>query len=344
MQIRQSNFELLRILAMFLIVAHHYCVHGNWGFTPGFEINKFYVQSISIGGKLGVNIFILITGYFSCKSSFKWNGVISSISKAWFYSILFLVVFYIASPSLVTTNIFIRNLLPFGYWFVTTYVLLLIVSPFINAALKKIKKERQLQFLILFSIIAITPMLNSPIGYLSFFVYLYCIGAYIRNFLDNEKIKTTYLSATIIVNVFLILLSIATLDFLSSINKAFDHPLYFIKSESPLVIILSIAIFLYFKQINIGRIKSINLVSSAMFGVYLIHDNELVRTYLWQDLLNNKNHLYTDVYIHSIISILSVFILSFSIELIKNKFLNSLRINYIQTYISNFLNKKIPLD
>ena len=31
---RQSNFELLRIISMILIVAHHYAVHG------GFEITE----------------------------------------------------------------------------------------------------------------------------------------------------------------------------------------------------------------------------------------------------------------------------------------------------------------
>ena len=60
---RQSNIELLRILAMILIIAHHFALFGAFGFSEtAVSINKLWIQFIQIGGKIGVNIFILISG------------------------------------------------------------------------------------------------------------------------------------------------------------------------------------------------------------------------------------------------------------------------------------------
>jgi surface polysaccharide O-acyltransferase-like enzyme len=343
MKIRQSNFELLRIIAMLLIVTHHYSVHGGWVFPSGFEVHKFYAQSLSIGGKLGVNLFVLITGYFAYESKFKWNGIISTVSKTWFYSIVILLIFYIATPSTITAKMFIMNMLPFGYWFVTAYIVLLAISPFINIMLNKLTKKLHLKFLIIFTIISVTPLLNGPVGNLSFFIYLYCIGAYIKEYYEHINIPKSYILTAIVINIGLILLSIATLDYLSGINNIFNHPLYFIKSASPFIMFLTISIFIYFKQLNIGRNKYINLVSSSMFGVYLIHDNHFVRQFLWVDTFKNQDHLNTDLYIHSVISILSVFMVCILIELTKNKIFDIIHLNHLQNKISKWINKKYPI-
>ena len=64
---RNSSFELLRIISMLLIVAHHFVVHGNFDLISSFSKNVFFLQSLSMFGKFGVNLFVLISGYFSCE-------------------------------------------------------------------------------------------------------------------------------------------------------------------------------------------------------------------------------------------------------------------------------------
>lgn len=73
-RIRQSNFELLRIIAMLLIVLHHSMIHGTLT-TPGKVVldtgNPFtfgIYNFLAFGGKVGVYIFVLITGYFMINS------------------------------------------------------------------------------------------------------------------------------------------------------------------------------------------------------------------------------------------------------------------------------------
>ncbi len=62
---RQSNIELLRIIAMLIIIAHHFAVHSGFEFSnDAVTVNRLWIQFIQIGGKTGVNVFVLISGYF----------------------------------------------------------------------------------------------------------------------------------------------------------------------------------------------------------------------------------------------------------------------------------------
>ena len=64
--LRESNFELLRIISMIFIVAYHLVYYTGVNiFTQPTEINKLWLLFIMLGGKVGVNAFVLISGYFS---------------------------------------------------------------------------------------------------------------------------------------------------------------------------------------------------------------------------------------------------------------------------------------
>ena len=78
---RDSNIECLRTIAMLLIIAHHFSVHGKISFsTSAICINKFWLQFLQMGGKIGINIFILISGYFLINAQ---KIKISKILKLW---------------------------------------------------------------------------------------------------------------------------------------------------------------------------------------------------------------------------------------------------------------------
>lgn len=63
-----SNFELLRIVSMVLIIAHRYTLHSGFSFdTASISLRRF----LSFGGKIGVNLFVLISGYFLLNSAFR---------------------------------------------------------------------------------------------------------------------------------------------------------------------------------------------------------------------------------------------------------------------------------
>ena len=64
-KVRKSNFELLRIIAMIMIVFHHFAIFSESKFDINLiTLNRLWNQFIRMGGKIGVNIFVLISGYF----------------------------------------------------------------------------------------------------------------------------------------------------------------------------------------------------------------------------------------------------------------------------------------
>lgn len=69
---RSSNIELLRIITMLVIVAHHYVVNSGIGDivlnNSAINIKNTFYLIIGGWGKTGINCFVLITGYFMCKS------------------------------------------------------------------------------------------------------------------------------------------------------------------------------------------------------------------------------------------------------------------------------------
>lgn len=60
---RNSNIELLRILCIIGITAHHMVYHSTIMDEP-LGIARLFAQFFVLFGKSGVNIFVLISGYF----------------------------------------------------------------------------------------------------------------------------------------------------------------------------------------------------------------------------------------------------------------------------------------
>lgn len=93
---RNTNIELYRIVVMFLIVAHHYLV--NSGLIQVIEneplIGKsafFYV--FGMWGKTGINCFVLITGYFMCRSNITLRKFLKLFLQIEFYNIVINLIF-----------------------------------------------------------------------------------------------------------------------------------------------------------------------------------------------------------------------------------------------------------
>ena len=141
---RSSNFEILRIFAMFLIVCHHFSVHGGLplvDISKPVDANLIWAQFLAMGGKVGVNLFVLITGYFLINNPAK----PSSLLKLWlttvFYSLTILTVFSFMGNLKHLRTAFFHAALPITfnqYWFITCYFVLFAMSPLIALGLKGI--------------------------------------------------------------------------------------------------------------------------------------------------------------------------------------------------------------
>ncbi|MEZ9758790.1 acyltransferase family protein [Vibrio breoganii] len=311
---RNSSIELLRNLAMLLIVAHHLFVHYDW-VNSYHEYNLLYLQVLAFGGKLGANIFVIISGYYLYSTQFKLKGVFDLLFKTWFYSLLILILVSIFNADNVTKTDVVKSIFPFGYWFINAYICMYVVSPILNKIINKFSQQDILIFLFIFSMVTIIPVLNFSVGEFGFFVYLYVVGAFIRKY--KLSLGVTKCFTVILINVLLIFLSIYILSSLAKVNNIFNYPMYFTGMKSPFIIILSIFSFLFFNQFRIKHSRFINYISTSVIAIYLIHDNSLLRPLIWNFFIDN-GYLYSNdhIYIYPLLIILTVFVSCILIDIV----------------------------
>ena len=84
---RQSNIELLRIIAILFIISFHYVYKSGYVLTD-LNINSLTIKSFWFLGELGVNLFVLISGYFLINGKFTFKKLIKLILEVNFYYIL----------------------------------------------------------------------------------------------------------------------------------------------------------------------------------------------------------------------------------------------------------------
>ena len=291
---RELNFELLRILSMFIIVIFHY---HDWGGIINVQSplrNKLFGELIAIGGNLGVNLFVLISGYFLVNSKFKTKKILKIILQVWFYSMsIFLAccAFNIVDMNPAEFDKAMLPLTNYMYWFATIYVGLYLVFPILNKLINSLNKKQHKRILVLLGIIlSVIPTLvvgTRPFnGELTWFVYLYLISSYIQKYDISSKSNKCLILIIAGLVFFMIAYSVrATLQQLST-----SEILHLTQKNSLITLALSVAIFLLFKNIKIKENKIIPFFSKATFGVYLIHINAHLRVYLFHHILRIQNY------------------------------------------------------
>lgn len=353
---RMSNIELLRIVAMIMIIAYHIPIHLNF-VCPSHTItvSQLWNQFILMGGKTGVNIFVLISGYFLIKS----KGVkISKIIKLWLqiftYSVLIYIIFTTSGLESFSIKEFIKCMLPItyeGWWFAGAYFVLYLISPFINIFLKALDKKNYQRFLIVVLILwCLIPTMTGREfegNNLLWFICLYSVAAYIRLWHDespvSDKPKEGAEPAKLVKRYFGLALIFIVLTFLAVVGLDFfgvqiadlsAHEHLYGMNRLP-IFLISLFMFLAFKGLDIHYNKVINLIASATFGIYLIHDNKSVSWFLWIVLFSNINGLDKMIIPYSIVAVCLVFVICTCIELA--------RIFLLERHYMKIVNKKEPL-
>lgn len=183
---RNSSLELLRIISMVLIVAHHYAIHGFDRNLLDYNYNKYIIDFFIIGGKLGVNCFVLISAYFMIESKITLKKLMKLWTEIWSYSIVILIIFYIwlVPDNFISFKVIIKNIFPVvysQYWFMTNYIVLMILSPYLNKCIKMIDKDTHQSLILVLTImwsIILTLFPKSDLGFsfLGWFIFLYIIA------------------------------------------------------------------------------------------------------------------------------------------------------------------------
>ena len=347
---RKSNIELLRVVAMLMIIAHHIAIHSQFNFAlDSISVNRLWIQLIQMGGKIGVNIFVLISGYFLVTSnSVKTNKVIKLWLQIFTYSAGIFLVLIPFFPQIFGIKAVIKNILPITFskwWFASAYFVLYLICPFINKLVNSFDKREYRRFLgLLFICWCVIPTFltaSFQSNSLLWFVFLYALAGYIRLHVDINSIKSRGCILASLATMALTFLSVVLFDIIG-LKFAFvaEHATYFYNMQSLPVLIISLTLFVGFANIDIGHVPFINTVSSTCFGIYLLHDNNYVRSLLWCNIFKNAHYQESDFLIlYTIMQTVIVFIVCAVIEWLRIHLVEKAYLKLIEK-ISVWVNKR----
>ncbi len=312
----------------------HYAGYSGFQFSHDISANKLIVQTLNTLGKIGSNVFIIITGYFMVNSKFKAKKVIGIIMQTFTYSIIFLL-FNLKNANL---SQIVKSVMPITfahYWFITIYIFLYMISPFINKSLENInQKDHKNLILTLVIIQSIIPtFLDADYQYsdIGWFVMLYLIGAYIKKYYNEDKNLRKFNFKTLSITYSFIITSIIILDLIGTrISIFWDKECYFSTGYSIFGLIISIALFLIFENIKLQN-KMINKVASTVLGIYIIHENIFMRNIIWLDIVQGAKYINSPYLIINIIcGVTSVFVVCVTIEMIRQKLMEPIQNKVIE--------------
>ena len=300
-QPRQSNLELLRVLSMLLVLFSHcddfFGLNGLYSKTLGFR--KLITDGLNLGGQIGVGCFILISGYFMVQQHFSLKRMLKLLGEVWFYTITIWLIWVIVSAvqgTLTGADLVTNTRLAFfpvlfrNYWFVTAYVILTVLSPFLNKLIFSLNRKEYGVFLSCLITIFVVIQGSIPsafeemsTGRLPPLVLIYLIAGYIRRFgrIRPEHARRHLTIALISWAALFLVTWIITFAGVMLKNKAVLGFRYFYRSlNSPFIVISVVELFLGFLELQIEPNRLINGAASCTFGVFLIHGNRLSKPLL----------------------------------------------------------------
>ncbi len=258
---RDSNIELLRIVAMIFIVIYHISIHAQGGSL----VTHPYITGITC---TGVNLFILISGYFGIR--LKWRSLLNLVAILLFFNAITLVfrcTIYDYTPMKGDVASLVLPLGHSWWWFVRNYLMLMLLSPAINLIIEKSSKKQILY------IIGVLAYLSCVSGYLfkndininGFnlfnFVFIYMIGSCIKRYMQADRIKTTHLAVTYTMSTAALIV--------------YHHFYKFPSYNNPVLIIAAVSLFGLFLKMKSHNSPAINSIAQCMFPVYLLQNSPL---------------------------------------------------------------------
>ncbi len=279
-QVRQSNYELLRIFSMFMIIFYHLVffivarAHRDVPFWTSFQLAIH----------TGVILFVLISGYFGIRTS----------TKGFVRLLLLSVVYYV--PIVLIDNLILKDGLTAAekwklvipsfqvvskspYWFLRTYMWLYLLAPLANKFFEANPKRNKWTLLIICGVISLYAGYNGADtsitdgkNIINFF-FLYALGSLLHDSYDKWSKWNTWA----LLGGFMGLCILLVYTHLHFTGTWYSTNLWKLAYpyNSPILMVVAVLGFMLFGKINIQS-KAVNWVAASTFSMYLIHRNPVV--------------------------------------------------------------------
>lgn len=292
---RDSQFELLRILAMLMIVASHAAQHslgGNFSLlVQPMGVNTAATYLMGTYGQLGVCLFVIISSWFLCgKSGIRAEKIVRLYAQTMLYSLAIFAFVKIGGFEPVGIKELTKALLTpawGGYWFIRTYLLFYIVVPFLQQYVQGADARTHGRLALV--LVLVIPTLHfffptgGEFGNVGDFVCIFVAVSYLKqregNFLERHCLAVFIgLLALMQISLFAVYFLCGKFGISAELKKRILLHIY--ASHSIFLMTLAMSLFYIFKKyVRIGRSRLINAIAGTTFGVYIIHENPLFHSY-----------------------------------------------------------------
>ncbi|MBO4463409.1 MAG: acyltransferase [Prevotella sp.] len=283
---RDANMDLMRITAMCLVMVYHV---NYWGIAQKYapittynELQIFGYTLMKCVAMVCVNMFVLISGWYGIRPNIK--KLLSLFFQVWFFSILGYLVFVFSYEDIhFSIAKFVHYIFFSDYWFVPAYLLLYILSPILNSFVENSTKRNLMVVIICFYLFQFvygwfdrSPYFDhgcSPLVFLG----LYLIARFLR--IHNELYDKISISK-VAVGYLLVLFITVLLCTLMAIKGNVKWAELLMQYSSPFTVCLSVLLLIFFSKLKLNSYKTIALLGTSSFAVYLFHDS----TYFYEKI------------------------------------------------------------
>lgn len=320
---RDSNMELARIISMTLItVGHFVLLFGMYQLPDNHFLSSADVSSVSEYFPhialyslclVGVSLFILISGYFQIKLT--WKGLFHYIALCIFYNALTLLADWIFADAFSVAKLFkVFIVSKTVNWFFCAYFWLMLVSPILNLGISSLSIPNLRRcVLILFILNCVSGFLfhNQNLnGFNAYqFFFLYIVGSWIRK--DPAiccKSKSFYICFYLTACLIMSVIAVCLLRFTTqSLDVLYTY-------NNPLTVIAAVALFIFFTKLSF-KSNLVNLIASTVVAVLFIQQ---IAFRVLSSYINAHPAYYIPVYI------LTFFLIAFVIEYPRKQLTESL--------------------
>ena len=297
---RNCGVDCLRIVAMFAIVLQHCILHSGILQEQNILSVKYGLVDLVIFFCFGaVNTYLLISGYININTKYKPSRIMYLWIEVVFYNLVITIISTLILKTRVTSDTILRIFTPLvhhEYWFFTRYTLLFLLMPIINMIAHKMSKKCYRIFLVVIYVLFcfVAPIVKKytdidifilKSGYSTvWFVAMYMTGAYFGlHFTPEKRKKIAYLIGFVVFSLFLYLDNAFIPAFFKQYkNTEISCTLSVYPYISPFTVPAVVFIFMLFINMKLknGIKRFACSVGPLTFGVYLIHDNLIIREYV----------------------------------------------------------------
>lgn len=338
MRRRDSNFELLRVLAIVMIVVFHYTWNADYTWQKMQGGGKLAIDVFYHFGELGVNSFGLLTGYFlsAQERPFRAQKAFLLWMQVLFYSVLSSAAYYTLKPEEFDLQALFEIIFPLSFhiwWYATAYLLLYFCAPFLNRLLNTLSRG-EYRWLLVFqmTVFCILPTLlgvleDNPEGfwyYSRFFwlIVLYCFAGYIRKYDPPFRLRTW--KGWMLTHLALWAILIAFMAFWERFGDHFEEvfpisAIYFWRPNTVMMAALSVTLFLMCKNLRLRENRVINGLASATFGIYLFHGGRSGVVW-WNRIFHNPAYEGTPmIFIDLLCAVAVILVLGLLVESVRKR-------------------------